>query len=220
MIENVIFDLDGTLVDSSGDIIATLKKAYAVAGMASAVKIDTSCIGPQLPEIIKSITPDISDTDLSSVIGEYRKIYDQGVFLKTRIYSGVYDVLRKLCDMGIKLFLVTNKPMIPTRRIISKLDLDYFFDIITPDVMAKGASGKTKMVAYLIKKFKLRRNRTMVVGDSPLDIAAAHNNGLISVAVANGYSDRASLCCARPDYTIKTIACLLRLISKANAIKV
>lgn len=214
MIKNVIFDLDGTLVDSAGDIIDCLKEAYCAANINFPIPINKSCIGPPLPEIIKSIMPDISEEELNKIVKEFRNCYDKSAFKKTRIYEGVDILLHKLASMDIKMFIATSKPIVSTRRILLNSKIDYFCDIISPDMIQGVRLDKMKMVSYLIKKWKLKKARTLMVGDSASDIFAAHNNSIISVAVLNGYGDPSIIYDSGPDYAIYKIGSLYNLITK------
>ena len=84
--------------------------------------------------------------------------------------------------------MATNKPALPTARILQRTALgDCFRDVVTPESFAGGTGSKTAMVRRLIERWKLEKDKTVVVGDSPADIGAARENGVRSAAVLSGY---------------------------------
>lgn len=81
-IKNIIFDLDGTLINSAGDIIHCLKNAYISIPEYSNMEISSSIIGPPLNELIKKITPEITEEQAQIVTKEFRNCYDNSSFRK------------------------------------------------------------------------------------------------------------------------------------------
>ncbi len=217
MIENVIFDLDGTLVDTSGDIIDCLNKAYTVcARPLSERKINRSFIGPPLSDMIKAITPDITDEERDRVVRAFRNCYDRGEYANTKVFDGVPGMLRNLHNAGLRMFIVTNKPDKPARNILKFLPSDIFTDTITPDQRSGIVLDKREMIYYVMRKWHLWEETTLAVGDSASDVIAAHENGIGAVAVLNGYGDKAEIGVSRPEFTINTIADLYLLIMTMN----
>lgn len=213
-IRNIIFDFDGTLVNSAEDIIDCLKTAYSHLPELGDIEISRKIIGPSLPEMVKLITPRISEQQLAIVIREFRNCYDKSNFSKTKMYDTTRVLLNKLFVSNIKIFLVTNKPFLPTQRILKNLSINNFCDRVTPDITPKKVLNKTEMVSYLISKWGLQKDNTLLVGDSVSDIHAARNNGLISAAVLSGYGDKSAICDSHPDYIFDEISGLYDLIHK------
>ncbi len=213
MIENLIFDLDGTLVDTSEDIIDCLNKAYAVSGQQlSQTKIIRSHIGPPLPEMIKVITPHITDEARERVIKAFRCCYDRGEYAKTKVFQGVSAMLQNLHNLGIRMFVVTNKLGKPARNILKFFLSDVFTDIVTPDLQAGMVLNKQEMIYYVMRKWDLPKLATAMVGDSASDIMAAHDNGVIAVAVLSGYGDTSSITASKPEFVVQEAADLYALM--------
>jgi phosphoglycolate phosphatase len=203
LLNTIIFDLDGTLVDTSGDIIDCLKKAYQKCKISLRdAAITRSFIGPPLTEMIKSATPHISEGETSAVVREFRRCYDRGDYRRTKLYDGVRELLINLLDAGVRLFLVTNKPRVPTGKILKILDMNFFRDVVTPDVQTGHAYDKTEMVYFLIRKWGLLKAFTAIVGDSPSDVLAAHSNGIVAISVLSGYGDPGELRASKPHYIL------------------
>ncbi len=208
-IKNIVFDLDGTLIESFDDIAGCLKQAYAMLGVTTGFFISRANIGPPLREIIKDITPRISDEDTEKVVNNFRSLYDKSIFAKTKVYKGMRDLLMELKDAGRGLFIMTNKPAMPTKKIIELLEMNYFRDVISSD-----ASGKDKktMLNNLINKWGLEKPRTVIVGDGVSDIVAAKDNNVRSIGVLWGYSDKAGLAGANPDFMAEDIGSLRNIL--------
>lgn len=194
-IKNFIFDLDGTLVNSSNEVLLCFKKAFA----ASDVKIDekrlnTDVIGPPLVEIIKLIAPDLKNEDkINEVMQNFRQIYDYDENDITTFYDGIYEFLQKLKKEDKKIFLATFKPMLPTMRIVKKLKLDMFDDIYTIDKFGDKIS-KTEMIEDIVSKYNLKKEETVMIGDAITDMIAANEANVVSVAALWGYeSDKEKL---------------------------
>lgn len=216
MIENIIFDLDGTLIDSSGDIIDCLKRSYELAGIKINVNIDESYIGPPLVEMLNSITPFLSKEQIDLVVKNFRSCYDESSYNKTILYDGVQELLENLRKIGIKMFIATNKPIKPTQKIITALKIDYFHDIVSIDSIEGCKLDKINMISYLFRKWNLTKSTTIMVSDSVSDIMVAHSYGLICVSVLNGYGKADEIKENKPDYILNEVKDLLDLVNDIN----
>ena len=210
MIVNVIFDMDGTLIDSSGDIIDCIKHAYTFTPSLLPIVIDKSFIGPPLNDVIKKVTPKITELQLKIVSDRFRKCYDKSTYKKTCLLPEVELTLNSLNSLSINTFIATNKPKLATYRILKKLKLNSFKDIITIDTLSLPMS-KTEIVSFISAKYNLNPTETLLVGDTPSDINAAHSNNLKSVAVTYGYGKLSDLKNANPTYVIDSLAQLLNI---------
>jgi phosphoglycolate phosphatase len=173
-----IFDLDGTLIDSSLDIIGSLARAYSECGFKE-VRIDPAIIGYKILEIVNILTPKISDSNKTRVCACFRHIYDNCGYYGTRLYPGVKDVLKRYNG---RCYLVTNKPHKATFDLLKKFKLRF-------EAVFTGTEGKTKsqMLKEMIKAYGLKD--VVYVGDTPADKKAANEAGCMSALVTYGYGD-------------------------------
>ena len=204
-ISSVVFDLDGTLVDSADDIIECLQQAFATTGISLAMPLTRSHIGPPLTEIIRTVRSGIGDESVAAVVEAFRTLYDNGTQQKTVLKNGVSNVLSKLSSMGIDLYVATNKPIVPTIKILNKYGLDIFVDVVTPDSTATNNLDKSGMLAHLRRTWAIDPDGCLMVGDTSSDVYAARNCGIKSVVLLDGYGEVNSITSARPDYVIEQI---------------
>lgn len=192
---NFIFDLDGTLINSSEEVILCFKKAFKKANYPINETLFTSnVIGPPLKEIINSLAPELTDEDkINELIENFRELYDYDENDISVIFDGIYDFLLKLKNLNKKLFIATFKPSIPTKRLIKKFKFDMFDDVYTIDKLGKHIT-KTEMIEDIIKKYNLKKEETVMIGDAPSDVIAGNKAGITSIGVLWGYgSDKTNL---------------------------
>ena len=187
---NYIFDLDGTLINSSKEVIDCMSKAFSEAKYpVNESKLNSDIIGPPLKQIVLNIAPELENSNKTEeIISNFRRIYDNDTNDVSEVYEGVYDVLSNLKEQGCRLFMATLKPQIPTQRIINQFKLDYFEDVYTIDKFNTQMS-KTDMINDIIEKYKLNRKDTVMIGDALSDITAAKNTGVYSIGALWGYSN-------------------------------
>lgn len=210
--KNIIFDLDGTLVDTAPDIINCLKQAFAEVLKQNDIKISEKIIGPPVSEMIKKTKPDLNDQEVEALTNEFRVCYDNSVFPDTYLYEGVRKLLNVLQDEGCRIFLVTNKPMLPTRKIIKKLKIDLFDKVVTSDILPKKKLSKSEMIEFLVDNCCLNPAKSIIVGDTQEDVFAARENSIASVVLLSGYGNNADLVRAKPKYILGNIEDLIKCL--------
>lgn len=203
--QNFIFDMDGTLVDSSSEVLFCLRKACeSVSAEINEANFTPNVIGPPLKEIIKSIIVDKNNEELvANVTAEFRHIYDNDENDKSSMYEGAYQWLLSLKSSGKKLFLATYKPTIPTRRLMKKLNLDMFEDIYTIDKYEGRVCSKCEMISEIVQKYGLKKPETVMVGDAPSDIISAHDAGVKAIGALWGYGNHREILLKMSDFTFE-----------------
>jgi len=202
---NLLFDLDGTIADTSGDIIDCANRA-CLKILNEKLNITKSNLGPSISEIIFSLKPGIDDMNLKKVIFEFRDYYDNNFYIKTKLYSGIFELIKYLKLTGYSLFVVTNKPYIPTEKILKKFKIfDLFNKIITPDFNRGTNLDKTAMINNLITSMNLDKKKTIMIGDTKNDISAAKENDIKSLLVLYGYGNSETFKNISPDYLVQKV---------------
>ena len=188
--KNIIFDLDGTLIDSFPGIDESLRHAASKIGKSLDVSDLKIHIGPPLPVMLSRMWPQHGDEIRNKVLTEFRSDYNNRGCLFSVAYPGISEALHQFQASGITLFVLTNKPEKPARRILEHLGLEpHFREILSPDSVTPPLSMKSEGAVLLAKKYSLVASETLLVGDSPDDLKAAQAAGFEFMEAGYGYGD-------------------------------
>ena len=215
----MLFDLDGTLIHSSGDLTDAINRMLEQLGLPSARRSEVeSWIGHGVePLIHRSITKEhdgrVEDDLLQRGLALFRPAYLATDFARTVLAEGMVAVVEALRSAGYPCALVTNKPTAPTLRILDKFELGGLFQtVICGDTLSRMKPDPDQ----LIRALELcGTNRGWMVGDSDADSAASLAAGLPFIAVRGGYgrdADPADF----PSSPILTLDSLLDLLDENN----
>lgn len=184
-IHHFFFDLDGTLADSKADVLGSIAQAYESLGLAyDASKLR---IGPLLPDIIATISPQLDAAQRQTVAQTFRAFYAAGKYRRTVLFPGVMDFLEKLRKQGKTLYVATNKPKKPTLEVLQTLGIrDLFFFIGTPDFEGEHLT-KPEVLKTMVRMFDIDPAQAVMVGDTLPDIEAGRYAGMKTMAFTGGY---------------------------------
>lgn len=186
----LIFDLDGTLIDSAPSILASLAKVLEEAGVAPRVPLDSGLIGPPLQETLSKLTGTQAPEILQAYVGAFKRHYDAGGYKATLPYAGIVEMLSELRARGFPMHLATNKRLAPTRLIIDFLGWnDFFSSIYALDCYQPRLSDKGELLQRLLMEQDIRADVALYIGDKFEDGIAAESNGLAFLGVKWGYGD-------------------------------
>lgn len=194
-ITNYIFDMDGTLINSSEEVLICLKKAFIKANCFIDETLFTSdVIGPPLKDIIKNLAPNIQDEiKLNEVMQNFRQIYDYDENDVSVLYDGIEDFINDLKKCRCKLFVATFKPKIPAMRLVNKFFPNIFDDVYTIDKYDK-IMTKLEMLEDIVAKYGLDKSQTVMIGDAQSDMCAAKSANITAIGAMWGYGkDKAGL---------------------------
>jgi phosphoglycolate phosphatase len=201
-IENVLFDLDGTLVDSSDTIAACIDYALERVGANPLRETPVSAmIGEPLLDIFGT-GYGLSDGQTDAAIDFYREHYDALEQAGSNIYDGIDRVLSDLRKAGFRLFIATVKPAPIADKVLSDLQLRPYFEGISGSSMDHVRRTKAGIIAYALDTWNLDPALSMMVGDRGQDILGARENGMRATAVTYGFGSRGELDAAGPDHMI------------------
>ncbi len=202
---NFLFDLDGTLIDSFGDIKLSLENSYQTI-LNRRVLVTRNQIGPPLIEMIEELTPDLDENNKQEIIKEFRNRYDNSSYELTREMEGSVQLLSQLVNLNKHLFLVTNKAYKPTLRILEKMRVNFFKEIVSPDKFEDKRLSKSELIQYLIEAHHMRLTKTVMIGDTRHDVIAAQANQIDSISVSGGYDSIENLKKANPTFIVHNIS--------------
>lgn len=201
--KNIIFDLDGTLIDSKLEVLNTYKKV--IDEITPLQKFDETNIdyGANLNTVLSSIYK--SETEkIAQAKQLFVNSYDNSNYDDTLLYSEVIDALAYLKNKKYNLFIATNKRHTPTIKLLETKKLTHFFtDIIGNEIQPGISINKTKMIELLKEKHLFTSG--YMIGDTIGDIEAGINNNLDTIAVLYGYGTLTELSSLKPNYIINSI---------------
>lgn len=206
----VLFDLDGTLVDSAVDIYASFRAAWAECFGERRLCEERLRVGPPLGEMIEALDPSLNATERKDLVRAFREHYDTHGFVHTKPYPNVTLVLSALRDSGAAVFVATNKREEPARRLVSRCFDGYFSRVLSLHATVDGETftSKSQMIVWAANHSSAEISRAVMVGDSPEDILAARTVGARAIAVTWGYGDTPALRAAAPDVMVSTTPAL------------
>lgn len=207
----LIFDLDGTLLDTKGDLAISVNLCLKELGfpLRDPETIYTY-IGDGVRKLLgKAIGMD-SGPDFENAISIFRKYYMEHLLDSTRFYSGVEEVLK---HFNQKLRAVaTNKPADYTSKIMTGLNIRDYFSLIVGSVPGMKLKPDPQMLLEVIEELDVLPHRTLMIGDGVNDILAARSAGAKSCAVGYGLTAPDRLREASPDYFCDDILSLIQMI--------
>jgi len=182
-LENIlIFDLDGTLLDSKAGILFSLEYVLKRNAPEFLPFLDQSIIGPPIKKILEGF---VTNPQVVSMLSkEFRSHYDSYGYLETRLFKGVLDGLKKISKLP--LYVSTNKPEKVTSKVLSKLEIDFFFNEVV-SIDSHSYASKSDIVRII--KNKTNSKKIVVIGDSPDDHFSAMDNDCDFIFCAYGYGD-------------------------------
>jgi len=206
-IKLVIFDLDGTLIDSRLDLIQSVNamlqhfKHPELPG-----EIVASYVGDGAPMLVRRALGDPDDEHFfKEALEFFLSYYREHKLDHTRVYDGIPEALKQIQSNGTarKMAVLSNKPVHPSRAIVDALGLaDFFVQVYG------GNSFETKKpdplgVNTLLKETGTASEQAMIVGDSSIDVLTGRNAGIATCGVTYGFAPH-TLCEAPPDVTVNS----------------
>jgi phosphoglycolate phosphatase len=178
-IQHIIFDLDGTLIDSSPSILAAFEGAFLKAHLQAVKPFSPEIIGPPLKETLKILLGDDDPEKIGMLAALFKEQYDTVGYKKTSVFAGVEHLLKALAATETPLYIATNKRIKPTLLILEHLGwLPYFKAVYALDMPEAQAKTKTELIAYVLKKHEIQPADAFYIGDRQEDKKAALANML------------------------------------------
>lgn len=211
----IVFDWDGTLVQSTGHIVRCFERAMASENLPilPAEQIQ-GIIGLGLNEAARTLFPDLSDDKTASLAAAYRSHY----FARTESiepYPGAEEILSGLRDAGCWLAIATGKSNRGLQEALAETGLGHYF-LSTRTAEQTVSKPAPLMLMQLLDEFGVTPDETWMIGDTDFDILMAHNAGCAPVAITHGAHDRARLAAARPHVMIEALDEILDLYQAAR----
>lgn len=188
----VLFDMDGTLLDTLADMAAAVNHILSVHGYPlRTVEEVRAFVGNGARKLMeRALPPDVTGDAFEALLEEYRQWYEAHACVRTAPYPGVPAVLAALHRAGVRCAVVSNKPDGATRELAAR-----FFPGLPAFGQQDGIPAKPApdMVYHALAELGVEASAAAYVGDSEVDVALACNAGLPLVAVSWGFRGREAL---------------------------
>ncbi|HXP01008.1 MAG TPA: HAD hydrolase-like protein [Luteibacter sp.] len=189
----ILFDLDGTLIDSEIGIFAGVR--HSLASVGAEAPDDTvlrSWIGPPLRVSFGEVL-DGDSVRVEAAVAAYSQRFREIGWSEHTVYDGIAAVIAALVDAGHRLAVVTSKVRAHAEPILAHLPFGHLFERLYAPGPATAHSEKAEMIAAALADFDHPADDTMMIGDRRFDIEGAVANGVRGVGVLWGFGDREEL---------------------------
>lgn len=213
----VIFDLDGTLLNTIGDLAESMNYALKKSGFCEReLNHHSWAIGNGLRKYIERCLPDgaVSDNTLDRISVDFSEHYNSHCCVKTAPYDGIIELLAFLNESNILVNILSNK----RDEFVKELALHYFDDYEfvcvngeLPDVAKKPDPEAALLIA---KKCNISPRDILFIGDSVYDIQTGKNSGMKTLAVTWGYQPEDKLIAEKPDFLAHTPKDIIKYIKQ------
>lgn len=210
----ILFDLDGTLVDSAPDLSAAIDKMLLALKRPPAGEAKVrGWIGHGVPMLVKraltgAMWPEIEPVDFRRGLELYMNFYGEEMAERTTLYPGVSCCLEKLKSFDLPMACVTNKHSTFTRSLLQKMGiLDYFRLVVSGDEVPKPKPDPAALL-WVASRLGIDPGATLMVGDSPADALSAKAAGMMLALVSYGYHGEKAPQDWDPDLLLETLSAL------------
>ncbi len=203
MYKTILFDLDGTIINSEEGITEGVRLAIEHFSLPPLpLEVRRMFIGPPLRESFQKYCG-VDEKTAEALLADYRVFYgEKGLHMATP-YAGMETLLKTLQERGKELFVATAKPTGYSRTILEEWNLSHYFKEIVGAGFDKNFDSKDKIIG--LAKSMASHSDIVMVGDTVYDVEGARANGIPTIGVLYGFGDHAALRASKPAYIVETV---------------
>jgi phosphoglycolate phosphatase len=184
----VIFDLDGTLVDSLSDIAAAMNRALAERGFPThPLDAYRAFIGDGVQKLAERALPPQAQGERASLVAAYQADYAEHLLESSTLYPGIAPLLDALCTRGVPMTVLSNKPDAPTRRLVKALLGRWQFRGVSGERPGVPRKPDPSAALELARAMDLSAPDVSFIGDTLVDVSCARAAGMRPVGVLWGF---------------------------------
>ncbi len=212
-IDLLIFDLDGTLVDSKYDLADSLNYAAKKLGYGEIPESEIpDMVGDGVRMLIsRAFNLDLETEELQLALDTFMEYYEGHLTDRTEFYPYVQQTIKHFKNK--KMAVLSNKPDHLTKPIIKELGLDSHFNIVLGATSHIARKPSAEPIEYILNELGVSPEKAMMVGDGDADVMAGKNAGIKTCGLTYGYRSREELEQLNPDYILDKIEDLKELVS-------
>jgi phosphoglycolate phosphatase len=190
----LIFDLDGTLVDSAPGIIASLTHAVRALGHEFAPFTGIEhLLGPPMTQVVSQLLAPFGDDRIAQGVELYRTHYGRYGLSASQVYPGIRQMIARLITQGYTLHVATSKRQVFAEHTLNETGLREHFQSVFGTSPDGTLDNKARLLQTLLAAEAIHPSSACMVGDKRDDVIAAHQNGLLAIGVLWGYGTRSEL---------------------------
>lgn len=209
----LVFDWDGTLIDSIEQIVASLQIAsHKVCGETVPEEAARGVIGLGLTEAIEKLHPELNATAIEQISAAYKQHYLYENPIQAQLFDGVTDMLDELTEIGYQLAIATGKSRPGLDRALQEHSVGNYF-VTTSCAGEKRSKPHPEMLLDILLELDMPASQALMIGDSEHDLMMANNAKVNSVAVSHGVQQADVLLTHQPLVCLDRITDLSRFLS-------
>lgn len=191
MYELIVFDLDGTILNTLDDLADSLNAVFKNLGYPERTIEEVRCfVGNGVLKLIERAVPvGTSNEDIIKTFKHFSEYYQGHCAIKTKPYEGIIEVINNLRSRGYKTAVVSNK----IHPAVLSLCNDYYnglFDVVLGEKPSVPKKPHPDMVEYVLNELQVSKEKTIYIGDSDVDIVTAQNTGIECIVVDWGFRSK------------------------------
>jgi phosphoglycolate phosphatase len=200
---HVIFDLDGTLADSSQGILWSFRATLEEIGLEAHPDVLGQLIGPPLGDSFRILG--VEESDIDDVVARYREYYAQRGVYEAQLYDGVADALEHLSEQGVGLAVATAKRVDFAHQMLRALGIAHHFDQIAGASVDLRITAKYDIMALVLQEWGSGdENDTWMIGDRHYDMVAARRHEVTAVGALWGFGSADELTSAGAHWLVSS----------------
>ena len=192
--ENIFFDFDGTICDTSDGVFNSFDYVCDYFGLPRlGLKIYKTLIGPPLIESFRGAFG-FEEEKAKKAIEVYREYYTPKGLYEAHVYEGIPQLLSKLKEMNKKIFVASSKPELFVNQLLERFSLSKFFDFAGGSDMAETRVQKSEVIEYVLKETRItHKEKCILIGDRKYDVIGAKKAGIETIGALWGFGTREEL---------------------------
>ena len=201
-----MFDLDGTLLDSAEDIAIAVNYAFRKLNLPEKSKEEVvSKVGYGAKKLIEDLIPEYPEDVKEKALELFREFYHQNPVIYSKLYDYSEEILAKLKESGKLIAVVTNKYEELSKRILEKLGVLNYIDLVVGADTTSEKKPSPLPVFYTLQNLNVNKEKAILVGDSETDVLTAKNAQVYSCLVLHGYGKKDLALSLNPDFVIENL---------------
>ncbi len=213
MYKYVLFDLDGTITDSSAGVVRCFKLALDYFGVkAEDDYLRDRVIGPPLTFSFGTYFG-FDEEQTKKAVEIYRAEYSTKGLHEFTMFEGMDELFRRLFEAGCKVVLATSKPQVFSEQILDDMNVRQYFCFVSgAELSSSGRNKKTDIMRYALEQCKIEKNEVIMVGDTKFDVDSSSELGIPCIGVTFGFGSREELLQHGADFVVDSVKELSELL--------